>query len=217
MLWPPELGRLWEGRITLLVPTGPFHILMTCTNYQWLTYLLPTGPHWCAAAQSNFQADDDGSIPFTRSSLQAENTLDFGPSSLAKARRIMHDIAAAGPYMVRRIRFTEECSSMARAPVSKTGGCRFEVLPLLPIKSITSRQASENKSGLGPNRWTHTIFQLPKIAFEILPMMLAAPRVKMPGVFCWPNVRMRTALSWSDSFGFAVCSSRVLVAAPLAR
>jgi hypothetical protein len=39
---------------------------------------------------------------------------------------IMHDIAAADPYMVRRIRFTEECSSMARAPVSKTGGCRFE-------------------------------------------------------------------------------------------
>ena len=44
----------------------------------------------------------------------------------------MHDITAAGHYMVRRIRFTEECSSMARAPVSKTGGCRFEFLPLLP-------------------------------------------------------------------------------------
>ena len=39
---------------------------------------------------------------------------------------------------------------MARAPVSKTGGCRFEVLPLLPIKSITSRQASENKVDLDP-------------------------------------------------------------------
>src|SRR6476619_2105385 len=38
----------------------------------------------------------------------------------------MHDIAAADPYMVRRIRFTEECSSIGRAPVSKTGGCRFE-------------------------------------------------------------------------------------------
>ena len=63
---------------------------------------------------------------------------------------------------------------MARAPVSKTGGCRFEVLPLLPIKSITSRQASENKSGLGPNLWTQTVFQFPRIAFEMLPMMLAA-------------------------------------------
>ena len=40
----------------------------------------------------------------------------------------MHDIAAAGHYMVRRVRFTEECSSMARAPVSKTGGWGFESL-----------------------------------------------------------------------------------------
>jgi hypothetical protein len=66
---------------------------------------------------SAFQADDGGSIPLTRSSL---------PNGLALAPCIMHDIAAADPYMVRRIRFTEECSSMARAPVSKTGGCRFE-------------------------------------------------------------------------------------------
>src|SRR5690349_14435361 len=48
--------------------------------------------------------------------------------TLAKAPCIMHDIAAADLYMVRRIRFTEECSSMARAPVSKTGGWGFESL-----------------------------------------------------------------------------------------
>ena len=40
----------------------------------------------------------------------------------------MHDITAAGHYMVRRSRFPEECSSMARAPVSKTGGWGFESL-----------------------------------------------------------------------------------------
>ena len=49
---------------------------------------------------------------------------------------------------------------MARAPVSKTGGCRFEVLPLLPIKSDTSWQASENVSGtpasLVPS-WSHLL------------------------------------------------------------
>ena len=57
-----------------------------------------------------------------------ENTPNARLSALAKAPCIMHDIAAAGPYMVRRIRFTEECSSMARAPVSKTGGWGFESL-----------------------------------------------------------------------------------------
>ena len=55
-----------------------------------------------------------------------ENTRKPGFSVLAKVQCIMHDIAAAGHYMVRRSRFPEECSSMARAPVSKTGGCRFE-------------------------------------------------------------------------------------------
>ena len=57
-----------------------------------------------------------------------ENTLKPGFSVLAKAQCIMHDITAAGPYMVRRSRFPEECSSMARAPVSKTGGWGFESL-----------------------------------------------------------------------------------------
>ena len=57
-----------------------------------------------------------------------ENTPKPGFSVLAKVQCIMHDIAAAGHYMVRRSRFPEECSSMARAPVSKTGGWGFESL-----------------------------------------------------------------------------------------
>ena len=57
-----------------------------------------------------------------------QNTQNPGFSVLAKARCIMHDITAAGHYMVRRSRFPEECSSMARAPVSKTGGWGFESL-----------------------------------------------------------------------------------------
>ena len=38
---------------------------------------------------------------------------------------IMHDIAAAGLYGP-PLSLPEECSSIGRAPVSKTGGCRFE-------------------------------------------------------------------------------------------
>ena len=33
---------------------------------------------------------------------------------------------------------------MARAPVSKTGGCRFEVLPLLPPKQKRSLRLNRN-------------------------------------------------------------------------
>ena len=46
-------------------------------------------------------------------------------SDLALAPCIMHDIVAADLYGPPHS-LSEECSSMARAPVSKTGGCRFE-------------------------------------------------------------------------------------------
>jgi hypothetical protein len=60
--------------------------------------------------------------------LAGQIPLDLILNGLALELCIMHDITAADPYMVRRIRFTEECSSMARAPVSKTGGWGFESL-----------------------------------------------------------------------------------------
>src|ERR1700737_4407683 len=46
-----------------------------------------------------------------------------GPSHRANLRSGAIVLAVAGPK-----RFREECSSMARAPVSKTGGCGFESL-----------------------------------------------------------------------------------------
>ena len=51
--------------------------------------------------------------------------LNSGFGTLALARCIMHDIARGGPLGSPHP-LPEECSSMARAPVSKTGGCRFE-------------------------------------------------------------------------------------------
>ena len=47
------------------------------------------------------------------------------PAGLANTPSIMHIHAAAGRYGPPQT-LPEECSSMARAPVSKTGGCRFE-------------------------------------------------------------------------------------------
>ena len=38
---------------------------------------------------------------------------------------------------------------MARAPVSKTGGCRFEVLPLLPVYQALNGAGREQKR-VGP-------------------------------------------------------------------
>ena len=49
---------------------------------------------------------------------------------------------------------------MARAPVSKTGGCRFEVLPLLPIKSDTSPAGSQEQKRTHANlvpTWSQTL------------------------------------------------------------
>src|SRR5665647_3433037 len=79
----------------------------------------------CADA---FQADGGSSIPLTRSSsppLLIENRLNPPLGGLALAASIMHDIAAAGLYGPPHS-LPEECSSIGRAPVSKTGGCRFE-------------------------------------------------------------------------------------------
>ena len=55
----------------------------------------------------------------------AEKSIASDVSDLALAPCIMHDIVAADLYGPPHS-LSEECSSMARAPVSKTGGCRFE-------------------------------------------------------------------------------------------
>jgi hypothetical protein len=55
----------------------------------------------------------------------AEKSFASDVSDLALAPCIMHDIVAADLYGPPHS-LSEECSSMARAPVSKTGGCRFE-------------------------------------------------------------------------------------------
>ena len=57
--------------------------------------------------------------------MDGQEIPSFDASALAFAPCIMHDIAAAGLYGPPHP-LSEECSSMARAPVSKTGGCRFE-------------------------------------------------------------------------------------------
>jgi hypothetical protein len=57
--------------------------------------------------------------------VRSPKNLKLSICGLAFAPCIMHDIAAADLYGPPHP-LSEECSSMARAPVSKTGGCRFE-------------------------------------------------------------------------------------------
>src|ERR1700720_2018996 len=62
-------------------------------------------------------------------------TLNEGPAT-CKMRPQGAFTAGGGPW-ARRKRFREECSSMARAPVSKTGGCGFESLHSCHLPSKT--------------------------------------------------------------------------------